>query len=230
MRFRRAAVILFFAVGMGWSGRASGDPVTVSGGVVALGANGSLSYDMVTAGVSLLSNSPLPAWSDVGYSLGCAMTGCTPGQVLSFNNQTAGTDFFGNPDGFADLGSATVDTDCCGSTSVASLRAHWTFVSEGAAVPTSGSQFLTISAPFAFRGSYDLSWCDASGCGGLFMRRVGGGLATIQLQLTDNGYVIRPGTGLSYSFSASATPEPASLVLLGTGVAGLMTHRRRRQV
>ena len=227
MQLRPNIVVAMAMISMALGGIARADPVSVTGGAVTLGANGNLSYDMVTDGVSLLSNPPLPSWSAVGFSIGCAATGCAAGQTIPFNNETAGFDFFGNPSGFADLGFATVDTDCCGTHPDAAVRAHWTFVSEGASVPTGNAQFVTVTAPFAFRGSYDLSWCDASGCGGgLFMRRTGGGIAAIQLELTSAGYVVRPGTGLSYSFSANATPEPASLLLISTGLIGLF-HRKR---
>ena len=227
MRVRRSVLALMAAMICAAPGAARADTIRVTGGTVTLGASGSLAYDIVTDAATLLSNSPLRPWSAVGYSLGCASIGCAPGETLTFNNETAGTDFFGNPSGFADLGTATIDTNCCGSHPNTNVRGHWTFISEGATVPIDGAQLVTVTAPFAFRGSFDLTWCDIGCGGGLFMRRTGGGLATIQLELTNAGYVIRPGTALSYSFSANATPEPASFLLLATGIAGVLTRRRQ---
>ena len=83
-----------------------------------------------------------------------------------------------------------------------------------------------LTAPFTFAGQFHYQ--DSPIAGGI-ADLLGGGTASLSF-LSSNAF---PGTftleAVRYEFDALATPEPGSMLLIGSGLAGLAAWRRRRQ-
>jgi hypothetical protein len=104
-------------------------------------------------------------------------------------------------------------------------------------IPTTGEQSLTVQAPFSFapganlqifnRPAVNLGPADALFHFGLF----GSGTATIAFARDPGlpGYSARAVVWQFGSDQPGTAPEPATLVLVGAGVAGLLTARKRRR-
>src|SRR3982751_1992648 len=186
-KFMGKVTVCIGAVLLAFSVRASADPIPIvteplpfiNAGFVTIDSEGGLFYSFTTLGFSLQKDSTFFPWSGTGLTIGCAATGCTPGQLFDFTNETAGVDFSGNPSKTAALGGGTL-TDCCVTQAETFVNGHWRFNSPGAIVPTSGEEFVMLSAPFAFRGSFDTNR--------LFARRLGMGTVMVPLQLSGGVY------------------------------------------
>jgi hypothetical protein len=145
----------------------------------------------------------------------CLVPQCVPGTTVSLTSVWVGNDVPGTAmyDGrtFDDVGHLASET---------SLAAEWT----GSLLIPVDFTGGTLQAPFSFSGRF--SFFESGGA--TVLPLTGSGLATLGF----TAFAGNPGFFLSsatYTFEdPMATPEPVSMVLVGTGLAGLAALRHRR--
>jgi len=191
------------------------DTMHIDQGYIGLGGDGNLVFSFGNANFGIQRDlAPFP-WMPTGLTAGCAVgSGCVPGQSFNFGNET---------DGSVWLGTGVAVTNEIGMHANSVFSGHWRFIAPEVRVPSSGEEFVTLTAPFAFRSAFGAA-LDTGRV--LPVNRIGNGTATIPLQLVDGRYVFQPDGMLRYKFSNDPIPEPASLLMIGTGVAALSLRRR----
>jgi hypothetical protein len=220
----RITALLTCCVGLllGSSRSAHADPVIVSGYYV-IGSSGDLYQfnvpnPFVVNPGSLITGS---ASSVAGISqLTCLV--CDPGQTYEIGRETQRDGFPGK----TDLGTGT---ELSGSFTREYAFSGWlTFLADPITLPAAGSSSVSFAVPFAARVSLDGRDLNHPG-GGIFTRWVGTGTAHVTFTPTGDGrWVNNGGEMLRFEFSAEPVPEPATFVLIASGLAGIAAARRRR--
>src|SRR4051812_35339847 len=139
---------------------------------------------------------------------------CTAGDVFKPSFQSTG--FFGN--GVATFGSTTSNVALSGTLN---------FDVTPLAFPAATADFITLQTPFSFSGLVR----GTQGTTEVFSASLSGsGLVRQAFERFPNGTYTTEENHLFFEFqdAPAATPEPATLLLLGTGVAAVFGRARRK--
>jgi hypothetical protein len=151
---------------------------------------------------------------------------CDPGEVFRVGRHTL--NLLPGAAGAADMGTGTFTF---GSDSAAYRFSGWlAFLADPITLPAAGSSSISFMIPFRARVSVEGEQIANPG-GGIFTRWEGAGTAHVTFTPTSNGrWDNSRGELLRFEFSnAKPVPEPASMFLMGTGIAGLVAARRKKR-
>ena len=204
-----------FVLSLGSAAVAAADPVTLTSGSLFEYGDGSLvTINASGAGFAVLGSGVGGGWSSLLSS----------GQRVTFSRSIAMT-----PRSL-DNGSLTVGSDTHRGFVSGSFQFNAApFVVPNVAGPLGGTTVMHTS--FGLTGTVQL-FSSLRDPHALFTQDVSGsGTLAIPAEIISGGLLARAGEGLTFTAGAtpSATPEPASMLLLGTGLLAAWRSRRLRQ-
>lgn len=149
----------------------------------------------------------------------CTGGPCVPGAVLSFNGHQILPNTLPSSSNFAVVNGVTYSRITVGGL--------LNFTADSIVVPDSTLSTVTVSAPFSLIG--DLSISVPGTFDPIFNQMVfGQGLLTLTFTRSFNGYLVTRYT-FDFSPAAAPVPEPATLLLLGSGLAGFAARAYKRR-
>jgi hypothetical protein len=213
---RTTAVLALMVFSLCVPGLARADSLQITGGSFRIGVEFD-DFRFIGDGFDLLGN--LPPQEHIPGVLAPVCVPCRPGDIVDFSFRTSGEQFGGS--GRAEFMGATF--------SEVFYLVQFSFAATPRPFPNVTGRDVTFRQPFTFEGTIR-AFTDAelsnlafattlrgSGLAGNFFFSNGAGAYTPD----------EPGTGVYVFSDTQPIPEPASLLLLGSGIAALMLRRRQ---